>query len=675
MTTGSEHVAITNKRIMGLTDWRERFFDYMKSQIEEMNAQNFNTPSFIGYGATISADGTDRVKVVKNDSSSIACDSVGHFLDLNPTYVETTGLYFENQNTIVYYMHIKYETIPTDIQINPVSGQPEYVSYQDNIGLSGQPNSATDNGGTITFNVTNVTESGVSNAGRKCLVYMVNPNKGAINKTIGIEECTVQWSGGVNQITTAGTLGQATVSTTASDYKIILLGPRINRYIGATISEHVFVGTITGVGAGGTPTVFDHSNQKVTTQTWFDIFANGLDQHFLPKTDDTYDLGSSSYQWRDGYFDGTLNVDTLSVSISAGEGVVSDLIPTTDNNVSLGEVGRNWENLYISNTANIAFLHLSSSASYGATNSIVPTTDNTYDLGSLSYQWRNGYFNGTVFIDDLRVSNTSGEGVGNHLVPRIDDTYDLGSASYQWRDGYFDGTLNTDRIAIENSSAGGGVESNLGPTTDDTYDLGSSSVQWRNGYFDGTLNTDILVVSENPNEGVGSYLIPNSDDAHWLGTPTYKWANGYFDGTLSTDKLSVTSSAGEGVSSNLNPTTSNTYDLGNSTYYWGDIYANTLRYKTSPSTFDTYNDLDLIENYKPTSEVMKIQKAGKIYDVNKGDISTIPWPMLSKLDPEKGDYFLDLGDSTMFLVGAIKQLYQLHKKEINELKELINGKK
>ena len=35
--------------------------------------------------------------------------------------------------------------------------------------------------------------------------------------------------------------------------------------------------------------------------------------HFRPASDDTYDLGTSSNQWRNGYFDGTLNADRVSV--------------------------------------------------------------------------------------------------------------------------------------------------------------------------------------------------------------------------------------------------------------------------------------------------------------------------------------------------------------------------
>jgi|TARA_B100000085_G_scaffold284046_1_gene316103 hypothetical protein len=41
------------------------------------------------------------------------------------------------------------------------------------------------------------------------------------------------------------------------------------------------------------------------------------DGHFTPATDDTYDLGTSSVQWRNGYFDGTVNADALDVDGAA----------------------------------------------------------------------------------------------------------------------------------------------------------------------------------------------------------------------------------------------------------------------------------------------------------------------------------------------------------------------
>ena len=38
-----------------------------------------------------------------------------------------------------------------------------------------------------------------------------------------------------------------------------------------------------------------------------------VDTNIVPDADDTYDLGTSALEWRDGYFDGTVYVDNLDV--------------------------------------------------------------------------------------------------------------------------------------------------------------------------------------------------------------------------------------------------------------------------------------------------------------------------------------------------------------------------
>jgi hypothetical protein len=58
---------------------------------------------------------------------------------------------------------------------------------------------------------------------------------------------------------TVGTLGQSVVSTTASDYEVVLLGPTITRSSSvATAALWAFIGTVVG---GGSPRTFDTSSQ------------------------------------------------------------------------------------------------------------------------------------------------------------------------------------------------------------------------------------------------------------------------------------------------------------------------------------------------------------------------------------------------------------------------------
>jgi len=97
-----------------------------------------------------------------------------------------------------------------------------------------------------------------------------------------------------------------------------------NQQVIAGLSSHVGVSTFAA-------DVFMYSNLEVTGTTTFNggtltlgdaasdnvVFGADVNSHIIPNTDDTYDLGSSTQQWRDFYLDGTANIDTLSVEGTA----------------------------------------------------------------------------------------------------------------------------------------------------------------------------------------------------------------------------------------------------------------------------------------------------------------------------------------------------------------------
>jgi hypothetical protein len=58
---------------------------------------------------------------------------------------------------------------------------------------------------------------------------------------------------------------------------------------------------------------------------------------FVPKTDDTYDLGTSALAWKDGYFDGAVKTDTISELTSAA-GVTIDGLLIKDGAISASNV-------------------------------------------------------------------------------------------------------------------------------------------------------------------------------------------------------------------------------------------------------------------------------------------------------------------------------------------------
>ena len=138
-------------------------------------------------------------------------------------------------------------------------------------------------------------------------------------------------------------------------------------------------------------------------------FGAEVSSSILPDADNTYNLGSSTKEWKDLYVDGTANIDTLA-------GV----------------------NLATVSTASINFV----------SSSVIPNADNTYDLGSSTKEWKDLYVDGTAYIDTLSVSAAitavsgtfsylSGSSpiiVASDMLPDLDNTHDLGSSTKEWKD-------------------------------------------------------------------------------------------------------------------------------------------------------------------------------------------------------------------------------------------------
>lgn len=262
MGTGARHLAINNKMILGTQDLDDRFFQYLLGLIQEGVAAHWNVDGAFSVKLGLSG-GTNTVSVT---GTSLATDGLGHIIDVGQAYPDASAV-FENTNGVTYYVGLRYAQVPAGIVINPRTGKPNYQAWEDVIGESASPTEVTDNGdGTITFNVNSVTEASVTNAGRKVRVYRNTPADLSLTSNIAIEELTVSYNGGTgkNTITTAGTLGQDAVSTTAGDYTVVLMGISVRRNFNLETSpNHMFVGTVAGVGVGGTPAVFNTANQRL----------------------------------------------------------------------------------------------------------------------------------------------------------------------------------------------------------------------------------------------------------------------------------------------------------------------------------------------------------------------------------------------------------------------------
>ena len=147
--------------------------------------------------------------------------------------------------------------------------------------------------------------------------------------------------------------------------------------------------------------------------------------HWVPGSDDSQDLGTSSLQWRNGYFDGTVNCDGLHCegdalidsttgtlqlkdSDSTGNSVVNYVQGIASNNSGrwyVGQASTSNQWCYLSNQVDAPIVFETNGdirAAIQNNGHFVPWANNTYDLGTSTLRWRN------VYTNDLNLSNEGG---------------------------------------------------------------------------------------------------------------------------------------------------------------------------------------------------------------------------------------------------------------------------
>ncbi len=196
-----------------------------------------------------------------------------------------------------------------------------------------------------------------------------------------------------------------------------------------TTTGNVAVGgnlTVTGTTTfnGGTLTLGDSAADNV-------VFGADVNSSIIPNTDDTYDLGSSSQQWRNLFLDGTAEIDTLAINgttvtstaaelniVDGGTSATSttladaDRVVVNDNGTMVQVALTDFETYFesaldtLSNVTTVGALNAGSITSgFGAINngSSAITTTGTVTYGSLS----DGSITITAFVDEDDMSSNS----------------------------------------------------------------------------------------------------------------------------------------------------------------------------------------------------------------------------------------------------------------------------
>lgn len=260
MPTGDRRINLTSKKLLGLTDIKDRFLDFLRTFIEATGKELFPKTGVAAL-TSIGIAVADEFDLTVASGSVTAFVADGHILKGTAALVQDVK--FENTVATVYEIGLQYAEIPFEAE-QLRGGTFIYRATEETIGVTADPDNVTDNGATITFEVDSVCEPNVTHAGRLCVVRLKVP-KTAVNAD-AIETRTVAFVGPDNKITTAGLLGQVagSVSVVAADYSVTLLGPTVSRNTVIKGSPGVaYIGTVTGGGAGVVPSASSTVDQFV----------------------------------------------------------------------------------------------------------------------------------------------------------------------------------------------------------------------------------------------------------------------------------------------------------------------------------------------------------------------------------------------------------------------------
>lgn len=205
--------------------------------------------------------------------------------------------------------------------------------------------------------------------------------------------------------------------------------------------------------------------------------------NLIPKTDNLYDLGSASNEWRNGYFDGFLRTDALHVDENAG--ISGNLL--VGGHVTGSGDGHFYGGLTVNGHSQVGSLASLGTAVFSDTlfavgdsqvgkitvtgdfvpsnlaANLTPKTDNLYDIGSSTNEIRNIFVDGTGRIDILVVDEnaiiSSGLSIGNGLTVTGSSTSTLGNqaSSYQTSGSGAFGTLFVTGTGIPSSTGSIGI--------------------------------------------------------------------------------------------------------------------------------------------------------------------------------------------------------------------------
>ena len=297
MSSGDKKVDIFLKKFLTQQQITENFFDFLEKKIRDTTFRVFGTAClFTPNPEDVDPITSDTADTLDFTTPLVGTDGPGgNILSLDP--IDANNVPFENATGIDYTTGLRFVQIPRETEINVRTGKIKYTFLEESVGERAEPDAVVDDlDETLTITVDSVCEPGVSNAGRRVLVFL----KQAVSQAEAFEELTVIFTGGANKIETTSALGQqlGSISTNAADYEVILLGPTIKRNTDLLLDPNVlYLGKVTGDN-GTTPSVFDFAGVCVIfTSASIQGIIDSLFSFLVDGGNITWDLDNTSLTW------------------------------------------------------------------------------------------------------------------------------------------------------------------------------------------------------------------------------------------------------------------------------------------------------------------------------------------------------------------------------------------
>lgn len=235
------------------------------------------------------------------------------------------------------------------------------------------------------------------------------------------------------------------------------------------------------------------------------ITFDSIGTNLIPSIDNTYNIGSNTFRWKDLHAVRSMIPLFSTVSSDITFNPFTNIVkPFTDGAIDFGSSANRWKDIYanrsfISTLATDAFDLIMSPASF----LVRPPVTWTYDLGSEDYTWNNFHTLriytptiGTSFVSpaDLKLYPST-----NVVRPFNNGTMSFGTSAHRWLSGYitlmFTDTIGNDAVGGHlNLFANSGI---VKPTTDNATDLGKTDFRWKDihalkTYLSATTNQLVL---------------------------------------------------------------------------------------------------------------------------------------------------------------------------------------